>query len=185
MTPRGRLAVILACAVLAGPVVPGAADSTGNTPVIPIVRFQQVDAALYRGGQPGAEGFRAVKALGVGTVVNLRRSTAERETVEALGLRYVDLSTGLTPFGLGGGIPEDVVQRFFDVVDDPGSGPVFVHCRRGADRTGTLIAMYRIARQGWSAQAAYDEARSIGMRWWHFPVKGQLERFAAGHRPGE
>jgi protein tyrosine phosphatase len=60
--------------------------------------------------------------------------------VEALGLRYVDLSTGVTPFGLSGGIKDEVV-------DDPGSGPVFLHCRRGADRTGAVIAMYRIARQ--------------------------------------
>jgi hypothetical protein len=47
--------------------------------------------------------------------------------------------------------------------------------------------MYRIARQGWTAEAAFDEARSIGMRWWHFPVKGQLESFAAkpsGHPKG-
>jgi hypothetical protein len=39
--------------------------------------------------------------------------------------------------------------------------------------------MYRVARQGWTPEAAYDEARAIGMRWWHYPVKGYLEDFAA------
>jgi protein tyrosine/serine phosphatase len=56
---------------------------------------------------------------------------------------------------------------------------VFLHCRRGADRTGTLVAMYRIARQRWTAASAYEEARATVMRWWHYPVKGYLERFAS------
>jgi protein tyrosine phosphatase (PTP) superfamily phosphohydrolase (DUF442 family) len=99
--------------------------------------------------------------------------------VEALGMRYVALTTGLTPFGIGGGLGADVVKRFFEIVDDEASGPVFLHCRRGADRTGTLVAMYRIARQGWSVQAAYDEARASGMRWWHYAVKGQLQEFVS------
>jgi protein tyrosine phosphatase (PTP) superfamily phosphohydrolase (DUF442 family) len=159
------------------------ADTTAP-PTPPIVRFGQVSAGLFRGGQPDAAAFEQLKQLGIRTIVNLRRSDEERRTVEALGLRYVDLSTGLTPFGLSGGIKDDVVRRFFEVVDDPTSGPVFVHCRRGADRTGTLVAMFRIARQGWTAEAAYEEARSIGMRWWHFPVKGQLEAFEARHLSG-
>jgi hypothetical protein len=41
--------------------------------------------------------------------------------------------------------------------------------------------MYRIARQGWTAEAAFEEARTVGMRWWHFPVKGQLEAFTWQH----
>lgn len=154
------------------------ADQT-RVPVSPIVRFEQVDAALFRGGQPDAAGFEYLKRLGIRTIVNLRKNDEERALVEAMGFRYVSLSTGLTPFGFGGTLSPDVVRRFFEIVDDPASGPVFLHCRRGADRTGTLIAMHRIARQGWTAAAAYDEARSIGMRWWHFPVKRYLESFAA------
>jgi protein tyrosine/serine phosphatase len=165
--------------VLAGGQPAAAADASTLTMDPPIVRFARVDDTLYRGGQPDASGFAQLKRLGVKTVVNLRRDDGERAIVEGLGMRYVDLSTGLTPFGLGEGIRADVVRRFFEVVDDEAGGPVFVHCRRGADRTGTLVAMYRIARQGWTAEAAYDEARSIGMRWWHYPVKERLQEFAA------
>lgn len=161
-------------------VVVRAADETGSATAI--VRLQQVGTRLYRGGQPDAAGFERLKQLGIETVINLRRSDQERPVVEALGLRYVDLKTGLAPFGLGRGISPDVVRRFFEVVDDPASGPVFVHCRRGADRTGTLIAMYRIARQGWSAEAAYREARTTGMRWWHYPTLGRLREFEAQQR---
>lgn len=184
MTSRRHLATVALLFLLVGG-VPARAENPVAAPAPAIVRFQQVDETLYRGGQPDAAGFRALKAMGIRTVVNLRRSEAERELVESLGLRYVGLVTGLTPFGLSGGIDDDVVQRFFAVVDDEASGPVFLHCRRGADRTGTLVAMYRIARHGWTPKAAYDEARALGMRWWHFPVKGQLEQFAAADRPAD
>jgi protein tyrosine/serine phosphatase len=159
--------------------VPSSAAADEARSPAPIVRFAQVDDHLFRGGQPDAAGFEHLKRLGVRTIVNLRRDERERDLAEAMGFRYVSLSTGLTPFGLGGSLSADVVRRFFEVVDDPASGPVFVHCRRGADRTGTLIAMHRVARQGWTAEAAYAEARSIGMRWWHFPTKGHLRAFAA------
>ncbi|MPZ18779.1 MAG: hypothetical protein GEV06_12820 [Luteitalea sp.] len=69
------------------------------------------------------------------------------------------------------------VATFFEIVDDPAHHPVFVHCRRGADRTGTFVGLYRIARQGWDGDEAYDEAREVGMRWWYFRVKGYLEDF--------
>lgn len=178
MPIRTTLVLVTLAIALAWP-TPATADDTTTTAAPTIVRFRQVDAALYRGGQPDATGFEQLKQLGIRTVINLRRNDEERRLVERLGLRYVDLSAGLTPFGLSGRIDDEVVRRFFEVVDEPGSGPVFLHCRRGADRTGAVIAMYRIARQGWTPQAAYEEARSIGMRWWHFPVKGHLESFAS------
>jgi protein tyrosine/serine phosphatase len=56
---------------------------------------------------------------------------------------------------------------------------VFVHCRRGADRTGALVGFYRIARNGWSAERAYDEARAIGMRSWYTGLRRQIEEFGA------
>lgn len=143
-----------------------------------IVRFRQVDAALYRGGQPSADQFAALAKLGIKTVVNLRRNGDEQRVVESLGMRYVDLSAGLHPFGIGGGFDDRIVQSFFQIIDDPASGPVFVHCRRGADRTGTLVALYRIARHGWTPDDAYDEARRLGMRWWHYSVKNYLHEFA-------
>jgi tyrosine-protein phosphatase SIW14 len=157
------------------------ADGSSLAPAI--ARFQQVDARLYRGGQPDAAGFERLRQLGIRTIVNLRHTDDERELVESMGFRYVALPTHLRPFGVGGGLRDEVVQRFFELVDDPANGPIYVHCRRGADRTGTLVAMYRIARQGWSVDAAYDEARASGMRWWHYSVKGFLEDFGAPVAP--
>lgn len=137
-------------------------------------RFARVDARLLRGSQPDEAQFTQLRDLGVRTVINLRNDDSERLIVEKLGMRYVGIPVTMHAFGRSGPLSREAVARFFEVVDDPASGIVFVHCRRGADRTGTFVALYRIARQQWSSDDAYDEARNIGMRWWHYPVKGQL-----------
>ena len=56
------------------------------------------------------------------------------------------------------------ISKVLNLVDDSAS-PVFVHCRRGADRTGTVIACYRITHDGWSNRRALREAASYGMSW--------------------
>jgi protein tyrosine/serine phosphatase len=59
--------------------------------------------------------------------------------------------------------PEDKeVVRFLKIVSDPNRTPVFVHCQRGADRTGTMCAIYRIAVQGWSKAEAIEEMTKGG-----------------------
>ena len=51
---------------------------------------------------------------------------------------------------------KDIV-RFLKIVSDSNSVPVFVHCQHGADRTGLMCAIYRIAVQGWSKDEAIKE----------------------------
>ena len=55
---------------------------------------------------------------------------------------------------------------------------VFVHCKQGMDRTGTVIACYRISRQGWENQKALTEAKSLGMHWFESGMK----RFITGYQ---
>lgn len=51
---------------------------------------------------------------------------------------------------------EDIV-RFLKTATDPARHPVFVHCQHGADRTGTMCAIYRVAVQGWTKGEAIRE----------------------------
>ena len=165
--------------------VPGLTVSAAPDPAltIPIERFQRVDDRLYRGAQPTAEGFRRLRDLGVRMVVNLRmdadaKRTNERQIVESLGMRYVHLPVeDGNFFTRSRRIPETVIHEFFSVLDNAGNAPVFVHCHRGADRTGALVAFYRIARHGWDNQRALKEAREIGMRSWYRGLQNQIVRF--------
>lgn len=152
-------------------------------PAAPAVsRFQQVDDKLYRGAQPDAEGFRQLRDLGVRIVINLRSErdalkTDERRLVESLGMRYISLPVKDGNFFTRSRIiPEDTIGKFFAALD-AAEGPVFVHCQRGADRTGALAALYRIARNGWDNQRAYAEARALGMRSWYSGLKRQILGF--------
>jgi len=55
------------------------------------------------------------------------------------------------------------VAAVLGLLNDTASGPVFVHCKRGADRTGTVIAVYRISHYSWDNKKALTEAKSYGM----------------------
>ena len=139
-----------------------------------IPRFQQVAPGLYRGGQPTPEGFEFLKSQRIRTIVNLREESDERQVVERLGMKYIYI-----PLDAWDRVPDHALQTFFDAVKNPANHPVFVHCRRGADRTGLMVGFYRIGVQGWGADRAYDEARKNGMRLWYRGLKKQLFEFAA------
>jgi protein tyrosine/serine phosphatase len=149
---------------------------------IPIERLHRVDERLFRGSQPDAEGFRHLRDLGVRTVINFRLpsdavETGEQQIVETLGMRYVNLpiqdGNFFTWFRQ---IPAETVKQFFSVLEAE-QGPFFVHCRRGTDRTGAMVAFYRMARNGWDAPRAKNEADSVGMRFWYRGLRRQISAF--------
>jgi len=124
---------------------------------------------LYRGAQPTAEGMRQLEKLGVKTVVNLRFVTSDRDELKGTALGYEHINT-TTFYPVTG----DVV-RFLKIVTDPNRTPVFVHCQHGADRTGTMCAVYRIAVQGWSKDEAIAEMTKGGFG--HHPIWKNLVDF--------
>ena len=111
----------------------------------------RVSPGLLRGAQPAAEGFATLGELGVRTVINLRPGRHENAACERNGLRYVEIP--MRPWSFD----EQDVVRFLEVVASAGHAPIFVHCRRGADRTGMLVAVYRVAIEGWSKEDALEE----------------------------
>jgi tyrosine-protein phosphatase SIW14 len=157
-------------------VQPGVTSTAVKAAEAPIGRFRQISPNLYRGAQPDRDGFAFLQRLGIRTVVSFRSEASERALVEALGMRFVHIP--VTFRVLGGDMPTQAVARFLSVVDDTAAGPVFVHCKRGADRTGAFVGLYRVVRQGWNVERAYEEARDIGMRWWYPAVKGELAKWA-------
>jgi protein tyrosine/serine phosphatase len=177
MTPVG---IFLVCVLLQT-----APPLTEPPRVSAVSRFHKVDGKLYRGAQPNAVGLRQLRDLGIRIVINLRgeqdaMTREERRLVESLGMRYVPLPVADgNIFTRSRVVPEDAIRNFFAALDGA-TGPVFVHCQRGADRTGTLVAMYRIARHGWDNERAYAEARALGMRWWYSGFKAQILAFRPG-----
>lgn len=113
--------------------------------------FYCVAPNLYRGAQPSADGLRAAQKLGVKTVVDLRAFHSDTDEAAGTNLRLERISFKTWH-------PEDEdVLRFLKIVTARKNQPVFVHCLHGSDRTGMMVAIYRIAVQRWSKRDAIDE----------------------------
>ena len=111
----------------------------------------KVSDGLYRGAQPEAEGFKELKKLGVKTVLSLRSSRSDRKLLEGAGLDYVNIR--MRPWDA----EYDEVKEALKIITDASKQPVFVHCRRGADRTGAVIAAWRLVADGWTKEEAIEE----------------------------
>jgi tyrosine-protein phosphatase SIW14 len=72
---------------------------------------------------------------------------------------------------------DESVRRVLAVLEDRTGGPVFVHCRRGADRTGGVIACYRVEHDNWQNDRAVSEARSLGMSWYELAIQHYVLNF--------
>lgn len=138
--------------------------------------FHRVNAQVFRGAQPAQEGFKLLASLGVKTVLNLRdadeNARAEEALARAAGLRYFNVPLD------GMKRPSDEqVERALAVINAPENQPVFVHCKRGADRTGTVIACYRISHDNWTSEQAKAEARRYGLGFWEVGMKDYIRDY--------
>jgi protein-tyrosine phosphatase len=141
-----------------------------------INNFYQVDEHVYRGAQPTTVGFGYLAKIGVKTVLDLRedddRSYREARVVTSLGMQYVNVPmTGLTP------PTEPEITKILALLEDGTAGAVFVHCMRGADRTGAVIAAYRIDHDHWDNSRALKEAMSFGMSFFQLPRQNFIRKF--------
>ncbi len=123
--------------------------------------FGVVSPTLIRGGLPGVHGIEALRTAGVKTVINLmnegKLTDDEKELVEKNDMKYVSI-----PMSHFKPATPDQIEKFLSVVNDPVNQPAFVHCHQGQDRTGTMVAVYRINHEGWTAKKAFDEMIKYG-----------------------
>ena len=118
--------------------------------------LHKVSDTLYRSAQPSAEGIRNLKAMGIETVVDLRSFHSDRDEIEDTGLAYEQI------YMKAWHPEEEDAVRFLQIVTNPKRSPVIVHCQHGADRTGTMCVLYRVAAQGWSKEEALKEMTDGG-----------------------
>jgi tyrosine-protein phosphatase SIW14 len=135
--------------------------------------FGRVTEDLYRGGQPTSDGFNALHTQGVGIVINLREDrgevVSEKREVESLGMKFVGI-----PWSANHEPSSAQIVEFLDLVRANLDTKIFVHCRRGADRTGVMIAAYRIAVEHKSVAEAVSEMHRYRYDWL---FRSQLKRY--------
>lgn len=142
-----------------------------------VPNFFMVNRTLLRGGQPTAQGFRLLKNAGVKTVINLRTEDIpiqkERDIVEGSGMKFISMPTYLVQEPT-----TEQFKQFIAAVQNQVNQPIYVHCQQGRDRTGTMIGAYRVACNGWKADAAFTEMYDKGFRPGFAPLMRGFYSFA-------
>jgi protein tyrosine/serine phosphatase len=163
---RGFAVVAVAVSLTASP-------NRGAAPGLP--NFHQVNEQVYRGGQPDASGWPTLAKMGIKNVIDLRRPDEhsideESKLVRAANMQYFN-------FPMKGVVApsHEQVIKILALLDS--NEPVFIHCKRGADRTGAVIACYRIQHDRWNSHQALSEAKSLGMAWTQVGLKRYVQSF--------
>jgi len=154
-----------------------AASTSGHSPaerltLAGVGNFGEVTPTLYRGGQPKPAGFEGLAKMGVNIVVDTRLSgrDKEREEVEKAGMQFVAIPWHCL-------FPKDeTFARFLALLRDNPGKKVFVHCRYGDDRTGMMIAAYRMAAEGWTPEEARKEMEEFGFHRFICPSLAPYEK---------
>ncbi len=141
---------------------------------VPIDNFSRVSSTVFRGAAPTLGAMPFLRGLGVKTIIDLRK--ASNDTNDAYSwavanqLNYFNIATGYIQ------LPDSVVAAFLAVSLHSHYQPMFVHCSDGVDRTGALIAIYRVAVEGWPLAWAYSEMEAHNFRAWQFFLKHAVKR---------
>jgi tyrosine-protein phosphatase SIW14 len=140
-----------------------------------LVNFGKVNDSLYRGGQPYAAGMKLLQEMGVKSVINLRMTNDQWQAEAAVA---ASCSMTYTNFPLNSlAAPTDAQVAGILAAIESLPKPVFIHCQYGCDRTGTIIACYRIQHDNWPNAKAFKEAQSFGISPYELEMRRYIARF--------
>ena len=110
----------------------------------------KIDEGIYRSEQPDQNDFISLQNTGLSEVLNLRRYWKDNKKARKTDLKLHHISMK------AGDIKERDVIKALKLINDR-KGPMLIHCWHGSDRTGMLIAMYRVLFQNWTKENAIHE----------------------------
>lgn len=138
------------------------AQQPAQQEIPPIYNFMRESEQFCTGGQPRLEHLAKLKAEGVKVIINLRtpgehRAAEEEAKAKELGLKYFNIPVVYRD------PKEEQVTEFLKILDDAANRPVFIHCT-AAIRVGAFWMIRRVLRDGWTVEAAEEEAKKVGLR---------------------
>lgn len=132
-----------------------------------VSNWYKVDDHLYRSAQPDDAGMKEIETFGIKNVLTLRDFHDDTEKVKKTSLKAnrVEMSAG--------SVTADEVAAALRIIQKS-DGPILVHCWHGSDRTGTVVAFYRILIQNWTREQALDEMVNGG--YGYHAIYGNLQQ---------
>jgi tyrosine-protein phosphatase SIW14 len=167
-----RYAPVLVIALLVAGSATAQTNASARLANIRIGNFGQINDNYYRGAQPERRDYQDLAALGVKTVIDLTQDgrSDEKSLVQAAGMKFyrIPMTTTDRP-------SQSAITQFLEVVNDSGNQPVYVHCQGGRHRTGVMTAVYRMTRDAWTPEQAYQEMKHYNFE--GFPGHPVLKSF--------
>jgi len=111
--------------------------------------------SIYRCEQPDSLDFIKISTIGIKSILNLRSNFTDNDLID--GLPLIKYNVEMMPFSIG---DKEIVNALRILIYSP--KPILVHCYYGSDRTGVVIAMYRIIFQKWTKEEALNEMMNGG-----------------------
>lgn len=127
--------------------------SDSHTLELDIKNFHKVSDDLYRSAQPNKKEMKLLEESGIKSVINLRSVWGDKNEVRKTKLKDIHIPMRAKKVDY-----TDILNTMVAFRDAP--KPMLVHCRRGSDRTGCMVAIYRIVFQGWSKEKAINDFRN-------------------------
>lgn len=153
-------------------------------PTDPATDFYEVSPGFYRGGRLDEAGVARLAKLGVKTIVNLENDTSAvaSEKRWAAAASITEVSSPMS----GTWTPDDhQVDGLLATLADRSNYPLYIHCKKGMDRTGVIVALHRVVNEGWTVAAAARERDLLGFNGWLVLLDRYYAHRAkhASHRP--
>jgi tyrosine-protein phosphatase SIW14 len=110
----------------------------------------RVNDTIYRSEQPSRSDFRLLDSLKIRSILNLRANYSDAQKVGAFLFVIFDVPMEADAFD-----DAEIIAALRVLRNSP--KPIIVHCMKGSDRTGVVLAMYRVIFQNWSREKAILE----------------------------
>lgn len=129
---------------------------------VSLPRFREISHGLYRSGRPNKEALQWLKnEHNLRTIINLENSSSnirrERGWAEDLDIQFYSL-----PMNASQTPRDETVDEALRLMADESLHPLLVHCKRGRDRTGLIVGLFRVEHEGVAAEDAYEEMLDLG-----------------------
>lgn len=118
----------------------------------PFSNLHQVNANLYRSEQPDELGMAYLKELKIQTIINLREKQKDPRIAGEESFNFIHHPIVTWKFD------EEDILSVMQIIKKS-KGPILIHCKHGSDRTGGMVAAYRILFEGWTKDQALKELR--------------------------
>lgn len=115
----------------------------------------KIDEVLYRSEQPNSAGMTLLDSMGIKTIVNVRNIKTDDHEAKKTGLKLIHIPINTWTISY-----EEVVITMKAIMN--AKTPMLIHCKHGSDRTGCIVAVYRMVKCGWSKEEAIREFRTGG-----------------------